>query len=134
MSGTIPRHILRLTAFILIPALLLSQTVYAAKRPLEPAQAKAKLTERGVGHGVRVVLADQSQVNGVISRLGDEDFVILPRNHAEAQTISYTQVAEVHRARFSRGQKVAIGTGIFVGAAVAIFAIGHAAYHTGRAL
>ena len=56
----------RLTAILLIPAMFSNNLAFAAKNPVDPASVKAKLQSRGVGHGVRVTMADNTEAKGLI--------------------------------------------------------------------
>ena len=63
-------RLIRLTALLLIPALLSNTLAFAAKKPVDPAAVKAKIAARGVGQGVRVTLADNSEARGLIVSIG----------------------------------------------------------------
>jgi len=107
----------RITALLLIPVLLGNNFAYAAKKPVDPGQVKAKIENRGVGQGVRVTLADHTEQKGLITSIGDQGFSLKPKNSAQPVEVSYAQVTGVHRDKLSTGQKVGIGVCI---AAVAI--------------
>lgn len=115
-------RLFRFVAVLLIPALLSNSLAFAATKPADPAAMKAKIQARGVGQGVRVTLAGDSEAKGLIVAIGDSSFTLKPGKSADVQQIDYVQVTGVHNDRLTRGQKVAITVGI-VGAAVAILAI-----------
>jgi len=112
----------RFTALLLISALLSNHLALAAKKPADPAVMKARIQRRGVGQGVRVTLADNSEVKGMILTVGEESFSVKPKHAAQPQEIEYSKVAGVHNDKLTRGQKVAITVGV-VGAAIAVTGI-----------
>jgi len=115
-------RLLRFTAMFLIPALLSNSLAFAAKRPVDPVVMKAKIQARGVGEGVRVVLADKTEAKGLIASIGEHSFAVKARNADQPREIEYAQVTGVHSAKMTTGQKIGLGVGIF-GAAVIITAI-----------
>jgi ABC-type phosphate transport system permease subunit len=114
-------RLVRLTAMLLIPALLSSNLAFAASKPVDPAAMKAKLQARGVGNGVRVTLADNTEAKGLIVSLGDQSFTVKPKGAAPAQEIQYAQVTGVHNNKMGTGTKVVIVVAI-AGATVGIIA------------
>jgi hypothetical protein len=60
----------RMTAILLIPALLSNNLAFAAKKPVDPVAMKAKVQARGVGQGVRVNMAGGTETKGVIVSIG----------------------------------------------------------------
>lgn len=111
----------RLTAMLLIPALLSNNFAFAAKRPVDPAAIKAKVQARGVGQGVRVTMADKTETNGVIVSIGDQSFQVKPMGAAQPQEIQYVQVTGVHNSKMGTGTKVIIVV-VIAGAAIGIVA------------
>jgi hypothetical protein len=111
----------RLTAMLLIPALLSSSFAFAANKPVDPAVMKAKVQARGVGQGVRVTLADQTEAKGVIVSAGDQSFTIKAKDAAQPREIQYAQVTGVHNDKMGTGTKVIIVVAI-AGAAIGITA------------
>jgi hypothetical protein len=112
----------RLTAVLLIPALLSNNNfAFAAKKPVDPAAMKAKVQARGVGQGVRVTKADNTETKGVIVRIGDQSFTVTPKGSTQPQEIEYAQVTGVHNDKMGTGTKVIIIVAI-AGAAIGITA------------
>jgi hypothetical protein len=106
---------------LLIPALACNTlSVYAAKPP-DPAAMKAKVLARGVGQGVRVTLADNTEVKGLIVSIADASFAVKPKHADQPQTIQFAQVTGVHNDKMGTGTKVIIVVAI-VGAAIGIAA------------
>lgn len=83
---------------------------------------KAKVQARGVGHGIRVTMADNSEAKGVIVSLGERSFVVKSEGAAPPQEIQYAQVTGVHNDKMGTGTKVIIIVAI-VGAAIGITAV-----------
>jgi hypothetical protein len=110
-----------ITAMLLIPALLGNNFAFAAKAPVNPAVVKAKVQARGVGHGVRVTMADKTETKGVIVSVGEESFTIKPKDASQPQEIQYAQVTGVHNDKMGTGTKVIIIVAI-AGAAIGITA------------
>ncbi|MGA3100700.1 MAG: hypothetical protein ABSD61_02450 [Terracidiphilus sp.] len=111
----------RLTATLLIPALLSSNFAFAERKPVDPAAMKAKVQARGVGHGIRVTMADSTETKGVIVRIGDGSFTVKPKGAAQPQEIQYAQLTGVHNDKMGTGTKVIIIVAI-AGAAIGITA------------
>jgi hypothetical protein len=121
-------RVARLTAMLMIPALLSSNFAFAAKKPVDPAVMKAKVQARGVGQGVRVSMADQTEIKGVIVSVGDQSFMVKTKRAAQPQEIRYAQVADVHNEKMKTGTKVIIivaiaGAVIGIAAAIVVHAI-----------
>jgi hypothetical protein len=112
----------RLTAVLLIPALFSNNNfAFAAKKPVDPAAMKAKVQARGVGQGVRVTKADNTETKGVIVRIGDQSFTVTPKGSTQPQEIEYAQVTGVHNDKMGTGTKVIIIVAV-AGAAIGITA------------
>jgi ABC-type phosphate transport system permease subunit len=109
----------RLTAILLIPALLSTNFARGAKKPIDPGVMKAMVQERGVGRGVRVTMADKTETKGVIVSVGEQSFVVKPRGAAQPQEIHYAQVIGLHNDKMGTGTKVIIIVAI-AGAAIGI--------------
>ncbi len=107
-------RLFRITALLLVPALLSGNLAFAKKRPADPAAMKAKIQARGVGQGVRVTLNDLTDVKGMIVAVNDQSFT-LKQKKAEPQEIAYAQITGVHNDRLTRGQKVGIVVGVVSG-------------------
>ena len=80
---TLPR-VIRLTAMLLIVTLSSSNLAFAAGKPLDAAAMKAKVAARGVGQGVRVTLAVNTEANGLI---GEQSFALKPKSADQARDI-----------------------------------------------
>lgn len=104
-------RLFRLTAMFIAFMLLSNSFAFAAHKPTDPAVMKAKIQARGVGQGVRVTLADKTEVKGVIVAVNDQTFVLKSKKATGPQEIDYAQVTGVHNDRLTRGQKVGIVAG-----------------------
>jgi len=114
-------RLMRFTAMLLIPVLL-SNNLALAKKPVNPADMKAKIQARGVGQGVRVVFPDYTEAKGTITAIGEQSFTLRSKKDPQPREIEYAQITGVHNDRMTRGQKVVIGVCV-AGAAIAIVAI-----------
>ena len=90
---TLPR-VSRLTAMLLIVTLSSSNLAFAAGKPLDAAAMNAKVAARGVGQGVRVTLADNTEANGLIASIGEQSFALKPKSADQARD---TQISPNHR-------------------------------------
>jgi len=114
-------RLIRFTAMLLIPALLTNTLAFAAPKPVDPIVMKAKVQARGVGQGVRVTLADNTEVKGLIVSIGEQSFTVKPRKADQPQEIQYAQLTGVHKDKMSTGTKVIIVVAV-AGAAIGITA------------
>ena len=112
----------RSSAMLLVFVLLSNSFAFAGKKDPDPGVMKAKIQARGVGQGVRVSLADQSEAKGLIVAIDDRSFTLRPKKSPDLRQIDYAQLTGVHNDHLTRGQKVAIVAGI-AGAGIGIFAI-----------
>ena len=85
-----------------------------------PAVMKARIQARGVGQGVRVTLADTTEVKGLIVAVGEHSFAVKAKKADQPREIEYTQITGVYRDKLTRGQDVAITVGVVAGAIVII--------------
>ena len=110
---------------MLVPFLTTPDAAFA-KKPLSPEMAKEKITQRGVGHSVRLVLDDKSTVKGILETIGPEDCEINIEGTGQIQPVAYSHIAEYHNGKLSRGAKIgigiAVGVVVFLGGAAAAFA------------
>jgi len=104
--------LIRFTAMLLISAVLTNNLAFAGKKPVDPAVMKAKIQARGVGQGVRVTLADRTEVKGLIVSVGEQSFAVKAEKADQPQEIEYAQVIGVHNDKHTRGQTVAIVVGV----------------------
>ena len=111
----------RLTAILLITAMLSNHLAFAAKKPIDAAAVRAKLDARGVGQGVSVTLSDNTEAKGLIVSIGDRSFLVKPKGAAQPQEIQYAQITGVHKDKMGTGTKVAIVV-VIAGAAIGIIA------------
>jgi ABC-type phosphate transport system permease subunit len=114
-------RLIRFTALLLIQGLLTNSVAFAAKKPVDPAVMKEKVLARGVGQGVRVTMAGNTEANGVIVSIGEQSFMVKPKHADQPQEIHYAQVTGVHNNRMGTGTKIIIVAAI-AGAAIGIFA------------
>jgi hypothetical protein len=125
---TLPR-MLRLAATLLALALLSNSLAFAAKKPADSASIKAKIQAGGVGQGVRVTFADKTEAKGLIVAIGDQSFLLKAGKSADVRQIEFSQVAGVHRDHLIRGQRIAIGFGVFsAGVLITAFVIASKIY------
>jgi hypothetical protein len=101
-------RLFRPAATLLVPVLLSNSLVFAAKKPADPAVMKAKIQARGVGQGVRVTLADRTEVKGLIVSVGEQSFAVKAEKADKPQEIEYAQLTGVHNDKPTRGQTVGI--------------------------
>ncbi len=86
-------------------------------------QAVAKL---GTGEMalVKIKLRDKTKLEGFVSAIGDDSFVVTDIKTGVAATVAYPQVKQVKGNNLSTGAKIAIGVGIAVAILVVIIASG----------
>ncbi len=86
-------------------------------------QAIAKL---GTGEMalVKIKLRDKTKLEGFVSAIGDDSFVVTDIKTGVAATVAYPQVKQVKGNNLSTGAKIAIGVGIAVAILVVIIASG----------
>ncbi len=113
-------RLIRFTAMLLISVVFTNNLALAAKKPADPAAMKAKIQARGVGQGVRVTLADQTEVKGLIVSVGEQSFAVKAKKADQPQEIEYAQVTGVHNDKLTRGQKVGIVVGVVAGFIVVV--------------
>lgn len=100
-------RLIRFTALLLIPALLSNGLAFASKKPVDASVVKAKLEQRGVGQGVRVTFADNTEAKGMIVSIGEQSFALRTKGVDLPREIQYAQVTGVHNNKLSTGAKVA---------------------------
>ena len=74
-----------------------------------------------MGQGIRVTLADKSEVKGLIVSIGDQSFAVKQKDAEKPVDVEYAQVTTVHNKKLTKGQKVGIGIAVF-GTAVIVTA------------
>jgi len=118
---------IRLTAMLLIPALVYTSLPAFAAKPADPAAMKAKVQARGVGQGVRITMADKTEVKGLIVSIGDASFAVKAKKDDQPQTIQFAQVTGVHSDKMGTGTTIIIvvaALGIVIGIVAVIFVHG----------
>ena len=95
------------------PALAKSSAEKEAKRA---EKVRAQLAKLGTGKDalVRLELRDKTKLEGYVSELGAESFVVVNKAGA-ATTVTYPQVGKAKGHNLSTGAKIAIGIGIGAG-------------------
>lgn len=115
-------RLVRFTAMLLMAVLMHYNLAFAANKRADPAAVKVKVRQRGVGRGVRVTLTDNTDAKGLIVSMGEESFMLKPKDADQPREIEYAQVTGVHNDRMTAGQKVGIGVAI-AGTAIVITAV-----------
>src|SRR5262245_31418407 len=112
-------------AMFLIFALALPDELRAARDAQADEKIKAKVVNVGVGQKVKVKLHAERDIKGQLSEVRASDFVVIDKDTAQARTVTYSMVKDIHRGYGMRtGYKIAMWVGIvFVGAAAIVLAI-----------
>lgn len=115
-------------ALMLIGALILSMSAASmtpGKSKEEKAaefagKVKAGITRLGVGPDARVMvkLRDKTKLNGYVSQIGDESFVVADVRTGVTTEVQYPDVARVKGNNLSTGATIAIAVGLAVGATI----------------
>jgi hypothetical protein len=102
-----------------VPALAKSSAEKEARRT---EKVRAQLAKLGTGKDalVRLELRDKTKLEGYVSELGAESFVLVNRAGV-ATTVAYPQVGKARGHNLSTGAKIGIGIGI--GAAIVLLII-----------
>jgi hypothetical protein len=106
---------------LLISVLWLNGLVAAAAKTEDPAVLKARIQARGVGSGVRVTFADNTEAKGAIVSISDQSFMLKAKHDAQPREIQYAQLTGVHKDKMGTGTKVIIIVAV-AGAAIGITA------------
>lgn len=121
-----PTRLGRLTVLLFCLFFSTREAAFAALA-VEPSPAATavhqKITRRGVGHVVKLVRTDGSEVTGRISTIGDTAVDLQQKGSAQIVTVNYTDIAKVKGPGLSTGAKVGIGVGVGLLLAVGIAAI-----------
>ncbi len=77
-------------------------------------KVKAGIAGLGVGEAarVKVKLQDGTKLNGYVSEVGNENFIVVNAKTGEAVTVAYPQVKQVQGNNLSTGARIAIGVAI----------------------
>ena len=105
------------------------ETHYAEK--VKQAIAKLGTGETAV---VKIKLRDKTKLEGFVSAIGDDSFVVTDIKTSVAATVAYPQVKQVKGNNLSTGAKIAIGVGIAAVVLVVIIASGVSFGRGGRRL
>lgn len=115
-------------ALMLIGALILSMSAASmtpGKSKEEKAaefagKVKAGITRLGVGPDARVMvkLRDKTKLNGYVSQIGDESFVVADVRTGVTTEVQYPDVARVKGNNLSTGATIAIAVGLAIGATI----------------
>lgn len=124
-------------ALMLIGALILSMSAASmtpGKSKEEKAaefagKVKAGITRLGVGPDARVMvkLRDKTKLNGYVSQIGDESFVVADAKTGLTTEVQYPDVAKVKGNNLSSGATIAIAVGLAVGATILVLYLIHLA-------
>jgi hypothetical protein len=125
---TLPRplaHLARLTSLCLIAVLWFNSLAFAAGKPVDPVAMRAKIVARGVGQGVRVTFADNTDAKGLIVSIADQSFMLKSRKDDQPRELQFAQITSVHNDKLGTGTKIIIvvaivGVGIGIVAAVLV--------------
>ena len=98
----------RSIAVLLISVLWMNFLVASAAKPVDPAVMKARVQARGVGNGVRVTLADNTEAKGVIVSISAQSFMLKAKHSDQPREIEYAQLTGVHKDKMGAGTKVII--------------------------
>jgi hypothetical protein len=104
-----------------VPALAKSSAEKEARRA---EKVRAQIAKLGTGKDavVRLELRDKSKLEGYVSEVGAESFVVTDKA-GKATTVAYPQVGKVKGNNLSTGAKIAIGAG--VAAAIILLILWH---------
>src|SRR5262249_53213212 len=112
-----------LTNLITVPAIFAKSS--AEKEEQKAEKVKAGIQKLGIGEQARVKLRlkDKTKLEGYVSEVSDESFVVVDPKSGSSTTVSYPQVGQVKGHNLSKGAKIAIGVGIGVIVLAAVVAI-----------
>jgi len=103
-------------------------TVYAKtnaeKETRYAEKVKQAITKLGTGETavVKIKLRDKMKLEGFISAIGDDSFVVTDGKTGVTTTVAYPQVKQVKGNNLSTGAKIAIGLGIAIAVVIIIAA------------
>ncbi len=118
------KHLVTFFALLLCFTLAGQQAAFAsADAAATPLLVQSQLAKRGVGHGVKLIRADGSEIKGRIVSLGKSSVDLQPKGATTISTVPYAEIARVKGPGLSTGAKVGIGVGIGVVVTVGILAI-----------
>jgi len=115
-------------------------TVYAKPNTEKEARYAEKIKQAiaklGAGETalVKIKLRDKTKLEGFVSAVGDDSFVVTDIKTGVATTVAYPQVKKVKGNNLSTGAKIAIGVGIAAVVLVVIIASGVSFGRGGRRL
>ncbi|CAN5524879.1 hypothetical protein BH18ACI1_BH18ACI1_07530 [soil metagenome] len=99
-------------------------------------KVKQSIVKLGSGESalVKIKLHDKTKLEGFVSAIGDDSFVVTDIKTGVATTVVYPQVKQVKGNNLSTGAKIAIGVGIAAVVLVVIIASGVSFGRGGRRL
>ena len=115
-------------------------TVYAKPNTEKEARYAEKIKQAiaklGTGEMalVKIKLRDKTKLDGYVSAVGDDSFVVTDIETGVAATVAYLQVKQVKGNNLSTGAKIAIGVGIAALVLVVVIASGVSFGRGGRRL
>ncbi len=88
-----------LSAVLMLTALGLQSVCAQGVKNSEAEKARAKVEKMGVGQNARVEvrLRDNTRLKGYISHAGEDSFTVMDSKMGTAQTLAYTDVAQVKK-------------------------------------
>lgn len=117
-------RIARFISVFLIAILCLNSLAFAASKPADPAAIKARIVARGVGRGVYVTLADNTDARGLIVSIADQSFMLKIKKEDQPREIQFAQITGVHNDKLGTGTKIVIVVaivGVTIGIVAAVF-------------
>lgn len=119
-------RLVSLFSLLLCLALCSQQAGFAAASTdaiTTPPLVQAQLARRGVGHAVKLIRADGSEIKGRIVSLGESSVDLQSKGASNVSTVPYAEIARVKGPGLSTGAKVGIGIGVGVVVSAGILAI-----------
>ncbi len=98
-------------------------TSLAVKPAMDEAVTRAQVERRSVGHRVKLVRTDGTEIRGTIVAVHPDSVDLMPKGAAGQITVPYGAVAAVKGPGLSRGAKIGIGVGVGVLVAAGIFGL-----------
>ena len=123
MQGNI-RKLYRLTASLVISAILTPTITLANPKPLDPGTVHVKILKRRVGNFIAIQEVNGVQIWGRILDIGDHSVILQLHNDPQTTEVFYTDIAYL-RTGFTTGQKIFMFAGIGAVAGSAIYGFVH---------
>ncbi|HRH40083.1 MAG TPA: hypothetical protein PKY82_00460 [Pyrinomonadaceae bacterium] len=112
------RKYLTLILTVLVINLSLSATIFAETKAEKEAKfaekIKINVTKLGIGTDakVQVKLKDGTKLNGYISQINEDSFLVVDEKTGETKEVPYPQTKQIKGNNLSTGVKIAIGVAI----------------------